>query len=117
VLILGTDDATELALGLAFCALLAVITLTDLERRVIPNTVLGMGAIAAVAISEALTHGAEATVLAVIPERGDRYLAQFYRRQWLADLGYVTEMDVDTWTEACGRLSPLDPADWRDRAP
>jgi leader peptidase (prepilin peptidase)/N-methyltransferase len=51
VLILGTDDATELALGLAFCALLVVITLTDLERRVIPNAVLVAGAIAAVTIA------------------------------------------------------------------
>jgi len=51
VLILGTDDATQLVLGLAFCALLVVITLTDLERRVIPNTVLAAGAIVAVAIA------------------------------------------------------------------
>jgi leader peptidase (prepilin peptidase) / N-methyltransferase len=51
VAILGTDDAAELALGLAFCALLVVITLTDLERRVIPNTVLVAGAVAAVAIA------------------------------------------------------------------
>jgi leader peptidase (prepilin peptidase)/N-methyltransferase len=51
VLILGTDAATELALGLAFCALLVVITLTDLERRVIPNAVLVAGAIVAVAIA------------------------------------------------------------------
>jgi leader peptidase (prepilin peptidase) / N-methyltransferase len=51
VLILGTDDVAELALGLAFCALLVVVTLTDLERRVIPNTVLLAGAIAAVAIA------------------------------------------------------------------
>jgi leader peptidase (prepilin peptidase)/N-methyltransferase len=51
VLILGTDDATELALGLALCAILVVITLTDLERRVIPNAVLAGGAIAAVAIA------------------------------------------------------------------
>jgi leader peptidase (prepilin peptidase)/N-methyltransferase len=51
VLILGTDDATELALGLAFCAMLVVITLTDLERRVIPNAVLAAGALAAVGIA------------------------------------------------------------------
>ena len=43
--------ASELALGLAFCALLVVVTLTDLERRVIPNTVLAVGAVAAVAIA------------------------------------------------------------------
>jgi leader peptidase (prepilin peptidase) / N-methyltransferase len=51
VLILGTDDPTELALGLAFCAMLVVVTLTDLERRVIPNTVLAAGAVAAVGIA------------------------------------------------------------------
>ena len=37
VLVLGTDDLGELALGLVFCALLVIVTLTDLERRVIPN--------------------------------------------------------------------------------
>lgn len=51
VVILGTDDLTALALGLAFCAMLVVITLTDLERRVIPNTVLLAGALAAVAVA------------------------------------------------------------------
>lgn len=51
VVILGTDNWTELALGLTFCALLVVVTLTDLERRVIPNAVLGAGAIAAVIIA------------------------------------------------------------------
>ncbi len=50
VLILGTDDLGELALGLAFCALLVVITLTDLERKVIPNVVLLGGAAIALAI-------------------------------------------------------------------
>ena len=44
VLILGTDDVGELALGLALCALLVTVTLTDLERRVIPNAVLLVGA-------------------------------------------------------------------------
>ena len=37
VLVLGTDDLGELALGLVLCALLVTVTLTDLERRVIPN--------------------------------------------------------------------------------
>src|SRR6266540_787854 len=50
VLILGTSDVGELALGLVLCAMLVVITLTDLDRRVIPNAVLLAGAIAAVAI-------------------------------------------------------------------
>ena len=45
VIVLGTDDAGELALGLSFCAVLVVVTLTDLEQRIIPNTVLAGGAI------------------------------------------------------------------------
>ena len=50
VIVLGTGDAAELALGLIFCALLVVITLTDLDRRVIPNAVLLAGAVAAVVV-------------------------------------------------------------------
>ena len=51
VVILGTDDWGKLALGLAFCALLVIVTLTDLERRVIPNSVLLAGAVVAIAIA------------------------------------------------------------------
>lgn len=51
VLTLGTDDVGELALGLVLCALLVTITLTDLERRVIPNGILAAGAAIAIAIS------------------------------------------------------------------
>ena len=50
VLILGTDDLGQLALGLVFSALLVVVTLTDLERRVIPNAVLLAGFAACVVI-------------------------------------------------------------------
>ena len=57
VLILGTDDPGELALGLMLCALLIVVTLTDLERRVIPNAVLLVGAVAGVAIAAATDPG------------------------------------------------------------
>jgi leader peptidase (prepilin peptidase)/N-methyltransferase len=51
--LLGTGDGGALALGLTFCAMLVVVTLTDLERRVIPNTVLGVGAALAVAMAAA----------------------------------------------------------------
>jgi leader peptidase (prepilin peptidase)/N-methyltransferase len=44
-------DATEVALGLAFVTALLAITLTDLDRRVIPNKILLVAAIAAVAIA------------------------------------------------------------------
>jgi leader peptidase (prepilin peptidase)/N-methyltransferase len=39
-------DLAELTLGLVFLTMLAAVTLTDLERRVIPNVVLAVGALA-----------------------------------------------------------------------
>lgn len=44
------DDPAQLVLGLVFVAVLATITLTDLERRVIPNSILLAAAVAGVAI-------------------------------------------------------------------
>src|SRR3954470_7836911 len=38
------DDPAQLALGLVFVAMLAAITLTDLEGQIIPNSVLLVGA-------------------------------------------------------------------------
>lgn len=49
-LVLGVDPWWELALGLALCAVLVTITLTDLDRRIIPNAVVLAGSVAAVAI-------------------------------------------------------------------
>jgi len=43
-------EPTEVALGLVFVTVLLAITLTDLERRVIPNSILLAATIAAVAI-------------------------------------------------------------------
>lgn len=56
------DDPAELALGLVFAAVLVAVTVTDLERRIIPNKILLAGAIAAVAI-------VAATDSASLPER------------------------------------------------
>lgn len=44
------DDPVEIALGLVFVFTLLAVTLTDLERRVIPNKILLAAAIAGVAI-------------------------------------------------------------------
>jgi prepilin signal peptidase PulO-like enzyme (type II secretory pathway) len=55
--ILGTDDHGELVLGLAFCGLLVVVTVTDIERRVIPNAVLFAGAVLGLAIAAASDPG------------------------------------------------------------
>ncbi len=45
------DDPAEVALGLVFVTTLVAITLTDLERRLIPNKILLVAAIAGVAIA------------------------------------------------------------------
>jgi leader peptidase (prepilin peptidase) / N-methyltransferase len=57
VQILGTDDGGELALGLVFCGLLVVVTVTDMDRRVIPNAVLFAGALSGMAIAVASDPG------------------------------------------------------------
>lgn len=44
-------DAAEALIGLVFVAVLAVITLTDLEQRIIPNKVLIAGAVLCLAIA------------------------------------------------------------------
>jgi leader peptidase (prepilin peptidase)/N-methyltransferase len=62
------DDPGQLALGLVFVAMLAAITLTDLERHIIPNKILIAGAVAGLAI-------AAATDPSSLPERGIAALA------------------------------------------
>jgi leader peptidase (prepilin peptidase) / N-methyltransferase len=45
------DDAAEAVIGLVFVAVLAIVTLTDLEQRIIPNKVLVAGAALCLAIA------------------------------------------------------------------
>jgi leader peptidase (prepilin peptidase)/N-methyltransferase len=45
------DDPTEVALGLVFTFTLLAVTLTDLDRRVIPNKILLASALACVAVA------------------------------------------------------------------
>jgi leader peptidase (prepilin peptidase) / N-methyltransferase len=52
------EDAAAVALGLVFVTMLAIVTLTDLDRRVIPNVVLIAGAIAGIAIAAPTDPGA-----------------------------------------------------------
>lgn len=47
------DEPAEAAIGLVFVTMLAAITLTDLERRIIPNKILLVGAILCLAIAAA----------------------------------------------------------------
>ncbi|HEX6752099.1 MAG TPA: prepilin peptidase [Solirubrobacterales bacterium] len=56
------DEPWEVALGLVFVTVLAAVTLTDLERRIIPNKILIVAAALAVAIAAAGDPGS-------LPER------------------------------------------------
>lgn len=55
-------EGGEIALGLVFVSVLMAVTLTDLERRIIPNKILLVGAVAAVAIAAVTDPGS-------LPER------------------------------------------------
>lgn len=56
------DDPAEMALGLVFVTMLVAITLTDLERRIIPNKILIVAAVLAIAIAAPTDPGS-------LPER------------------------------------------------
>jgi len=51
------DDRGEIALGLVFVTVLTAVTLTDLERRIVPNKILIVGAVLAVAIAAVADPG------------------------------------------------------------
>jgi leader peptidase (prepilin peptidase)/N-methyltransferase len=55
-------DAAEAVIGFVFVAMLAVVTLTDLEQRIIPNKVLIVGAVLCIAIAAPTDPGS-------LPER------------------------------------------------
>lgn len=56
------DDPAQLALGLVFVTTLIAVTLTDLERRIIPNKILLVAAVLGVAIAAVADPGS-------LPER------------------------------------------------
>jgi leader peptidase (prepilin peptidase)/N-methyltransferase len=57
------DQPAQLAMGLVFVATLAAVTLTDLERRIIPNRILLASAIAGIGIAAVADPSS-------LPERG-----------------------------------------------
>lgn len=62
------DDPAQLALGLVFVTTLVAVTLTDLERRIIPNKILLAAAVLGVAIAAVADPGS-------LPERAIAALA------------------------------------------
>lgn len=61
-LVLRDEGAGYVALGCVLASVLAVITLTDLERRIIPNRVVAFGAVAGIVLTAFVDSGA-------LPER------------------------------------------------
>ena len=62
VAVLWGDGGGEIALGLVFVTMLAAVTLTDLERRIIPNKILLVAALTGAAIAAIAEPGS-------LPER------------------------------------------------
>lgn len=56
------DDPAELLLGLVFASTLVAVTVTDLERRIIPNKILAVAAVIGLALALATDPGS-------VPER------------------------------------------------
>lgn len=74
-LVLGDDHAGRLALGLVLCTVLVTITLTDLERRVIPNVVVLAGSVAAIVIAAATDASSlDSRLLAALAAGGALFL-------------------------------------------
>ncbi len=67
VVVVGWGDGAEIAIDLVFVTVLAAVTLTDLEQRIIPNRVLLAGAVICVAIAAPTDPGgmAERAIAAV----------------------------------------------------
>jgi len=61
------EEPGEVALGLVFVTILAAVTLTDLELRIIPNKILLVGAIAGAALAAVIDPGSlpERTIAAI----------------------------------------------------
>jgi leader peptidase (prepilin peptidase)/N-methyltransferase len=67
-------DTARLVLGLVLVALLVPIALIDLDRRIIPNRLTGLGAVAALAIGIALDPGGQPERLIAAAAAGGFFL-------------------------------------------
>jgi leader peptidase (prepilin peptidase) / N-methyltransferase len=96
-LALGDGDLGELALGLVLCTLLVAITLTDLDRQVIPNKIVFAGAVAGVAIVAA-THPAslDERVIAALGAGGFLFVVAvlYPRGMGMGDVKLVAMMGI-----------------------
>jgi leader peptidase (prepilin peptidase)/N-methyltransferase len=96
-LVLGDDDAGELALGLVLCTVLVAITLTDLELRLIPNTIVLAGSVAAVAIAALTDAGSlDERLIAAVAAGGALFLIAlaYPRGMGMGDVKLVAMMGL-----------------------
>jgi cysteine synthase len=66
------------------------------------------GAVVAVAAAEAARRSYAETVVAIVAERGDRYLQTVFDPAWRARYGYPDLVDEPTWLDMVSALAPLD---------
>ncbi len=91
------EEPTEVALGLVFVTVLAAVTLTDLEQRLIPNKILLVGAVAGIAIVAAGEPGdLPERVAAAVAAGGLLFLAAlaYPRGMGLGDVKLAATMGV-----------------------
>ena len=62
------------------------------------------GAALVVAVSAALRLGEGKTVLAICPDRGEKYLDEFYDDDWMQKHRFSTDDDLDTFIQNAGKL-------------
>ena len=96
-LVLGDDDAGELALGLVLCTILVAITVTDLELRLIPNAFVLAGALAAIAIAAATDAGSlDERAIAAVAAGGALFLIAlaYPRGMGMGDVKLVAMMGL-----------------------
>ncbi|GAA0615970.1 pyridoxal-phosphate dependent enzyme [Kutzneria viridogrisea] len=74
------------------------------------------GAVLSVALREASLLGPENLVLAIVAERGDRYLGQFYQSAWRIEHDLDEDLNEAPWLAKCLDLRPLD-GQWRAKQP
>lgn len=65
------------------------------------------GAVLLVALRKAMTYGATKTVLAVLPDRGEKYFDQFYNDDWMQEHGFPLSVSPADLLTTARDLSPV----------
>lgn len=64
------------------------------------------GASIAVAIREALLSGKGKKILAIAPDRGEKYLDEFYNDEWMSERNFPIDINTETVINAIVQLKP-----------